>query len=80
MQIVYNVLFGLAVAVAAVFALMVFATGKGDAMSGGGSIRTTFKGKAGIDDMISRLTLTLGIAFMVLTVVLDIVGNNIQSN
>lgn len=75
----YNVLFGLAIAVAILFALLVFATGKGDAMSGGGSIRTSFKGKASIDDLISRLTLGLGIAFMVLTVVLDIVGNRLPS-
>lgn len=80
MLVVYNILFGLAIAVAAIFALLVFATGKGDAMSGGGSVRTTFKGKASIDDLISRLTLGLGIAFMVLTIVLDIVGNKLPSS
>lgn len=75
----YNILFGLAVAVAVLFALLVFATGKGDAMSGGGSIRTSFKGKASIDDLISRMTLGLGIGFMVLTIILDVVGNNLPS-
>lgn len=79
-MVVYNILFGLAILVAAVFALLVFATGKGDAMSGGGSVRTTFKGKASIDDLISRMTLGLGIAFMVLTIVLDIVGNKLPSS
>jgi preprotein translocase subunit SecG len=78
--LVYNIIFGLAIVVAATFALLVFATGKGDAMSGGGSVRTTFKGKASIDDLISRLTLGLGIAFMVLTIVLDILGNKLPSN
>ena len=64
---------GLLVAVG--FAFLVFATGKGDAMGGGGSVRTTFKGKASFDDLISKITLYLGIAFMVLMLVLDYVSN-----
>jgi preprotein translocase subunit SecG len=64
---------GLIVAVG--FAFLVFATGKGDAMGGGGSVRTTFKGKASFDDLISKLTLYLGISFMVLMLILDYVSN-----
>jgi len=76
-QTFYNVLLGLGMVVAVVFAMLVFVTGKGDAMSGGGSVRTTFKGKASIDDLISRMTLFLGIGFMALMLVLDIIGNRI---
>jgi protein translocase SecG subunit len=56
----------LAVLAAVVFSVLVLITGKGDAMSGGGSVRTTYKGKATFDDIISRATLYTGIAFMVL--------------
>ncbi len=77
MQTFYNILLGLALISATVFAFLVFATGKGDAMSGGGSVRTSYKGKASIDDMISRLTLGFGGLFMVLTLALDILGNRI---
>ncbi|MCW5947816.1 MAG: preprotein translocase subunit SecG [Fimbriimonadales bacterium] len=46
---------------------------KSDAMSGGSSqIRTTFKGKAGFDDHMSKLTLYLGVSFMALALLLDI--------
>ncbi len=46
---------------------------KSDAMSGGSStIRTTFKGKAGFDDHMSRLTLILGVSFMALALLIDI--------
>lgn len=73
----YRILLGVAMLVALVFALLVFVTGKGDAMSGGGSVRTTFKGKASIDDLISRMTLILGITFMALMLALDVIGNRI---
>jgi len=70
----YNVVLVIAVIVAILFALLVFATGKGDAMSGGGGVRTTYKGKASIEDKISQLTLGLGIAFMALMLVLDLIA------
>ncbi len=73
----YRITLGLAMLVAVVFALLVFVTGKGDAMSGGGSIRTTYKGKASIDDLISRMTLYLGIGFMALMLGLDVLGNRL---
>ena len=71
----YNIAMGAAVVVAVLFAVLVIITGKGDAMSGGGSVRTTFKGKAGFDDIMSRWTLGLGIAFLVLMVVIDTISN-----
>lgn len=77
MQIAYNVILGLALFAALMFAALVLLTGKGDAMSGGGGIRTSFKGKAGFDDFISRLILYLGIGFMALTLLLDVIANKV---
>ena len=77
MNTLYNVLLIFGLIVAVVFALMVFVTGKGDAMSGGSSVRTSFKGKASFDDVISRLTLGLGALFMALMLIINIVGNNL---
>lgn len=77
MLVAYNILLGLAILVAIVFIGIVFVTGKGDAMSsGGGGIRTTFKGKASIEDQISRMTLYLGGGFMFIMLVLDWLGAN----
>ena len=75
MTIFYNILLGIAILVAFLFAMLVFVTGKGDAMSGGGSIRTSFKGKAGFEDFMSRIILILGGMFMGLTLLLDVLGN-----
>lgn len=78
MQTFYNVAMGLGIAVAVVFALLVFATGKGDAMSGGsGSVRTTFKGKTSFDDIMAKWTLWLGVFFMVLMLAIDLIGNHL---
>jgi len=66
---------GLAIIVAVLFAGLVLITGKGDAMSGGGSVRTTFKGKASFEDYMSRATLFLGVGFLALMVLIDAVGN-----
>jgi len=75
---IYYIVLGLAVLVAIVFALLIFVTGKGDAMSGGsGSIRTTFKGRATFDDAVSNLTLWLGAGFIVLMLLLDWMGTQI---
>jgi len=73
-QVAYTISIVLGVVVAVVFSALVFLTGKGDAMSGGGSVRTTFKGKASFDDFMSRLTLYLGIGFMALMLVIDVLG------
>lgn len=75
----YNVLAIVALAVALVFTALVLLTGKGDAMSGGGgSVRTTFRGKAGIDDQISKLVFYLGGAFVVLMIVLEAISSRIR--
>ncbi|HEY0867580.1 MAG TPA: preprotein translocase subunit SecG [Fimbriimonas sp.] len=77
MQTLYNILIGIGLLVALLFTALVFITGKGDAMSGGGSIRTTFKGKASFEDTMSRVTLILGILFMALMLIVDVVGNRL---
>ncbi len=79
MHIAYNILLVVAVIIAVLFTAMVFFTGKGDAMSGSGGIRTTFKGKASFDDIAAKLTFYLGITFMGLMVVLDIIANRMPS-
>ena len=79
MFILYKVLLTLGLIVAIGFAFLVFATGKGDAMGGGTSVRTSFKGKASFDDVISRLTLYLGVSFMAIMLALDAVSNYTQS-
>ena len=77
MNALYNVAIVLGVIVSIVFSALVFLTGKGDAMSGSGSIRTSYKGKASFDDIISRVTLYTGIGFMVLMILVDALGNRI---
>ena len=78
METLYHVVMWLGILVAIVFALLVFATGKGDAMSGGGgAVRTTFKGKASFDDIMSRWTLYLGGAFIALMLLINVLGNNV---
>jgi preprotein translocase subunit SecG len=74
----YNVLLGLGVLIALLFSALVFLTGKGDAMSGGGSIRTTYKGKASFDDTMSKMTLYLGIGFLALMIIIDTVSNRMR--
>ncbi len=71
----YHSLLVLGFIIAAIFSLLVFITGKGDAMSGGGSVRTTFKGKASFDDYMSRACLYLGLGFMAIMLGLDIIAS-----
>ena len=59
---------------AVVFSVLVLVTGKGDAMSGGGSVRTTYKGKATFDDIMSKGTLYTGIAFMAFVLLYQVVN------
>jgi preprotein translocase subunit SecG len=76
LQAFYVFLIVLGMVVAVVFSALVFLTGKGDAMSGGGGgVRTTFKGKASFDDVMSKITLWLGIGFMGLMLLLAIIGH-----
>ncbi len=74
MQVTLNILHAIAIVVAIAFATLIFFTGKGDAMGGSSGVRTTFKGKAGFDDFISKTTLYLGVSFMALTLILDIIN------
>jgi len=76
----YKVTIGLAIIVALLFAVLVLITGKGDAMSGGSSVRTSFKGKASFDDYMSRATLILGISFLALMIIIDAVGNRLTGH
>jgi len=71
----YNLLLILGFIVAGLFSMIVLFTGKGDAMSGGGSVRTTFKGKASFDDIMSRIAFGFGIAFMAITLLLNAVSS-----
>jgi len=77
-QTAYNLFLVLGVLFAIPFIALVMLTGKGDAMSGGGGVRTTFRGKASFDDIMSRYTLILGAAFMALMVVIDAIGNHLN--
>ncbi len=70
-----SILTGVGIVIAIMFTLLVFVTGKGDAMSGGGGVRTSFKGKASFDDIMSKVTLYTGISFMALMLILDVLGN-----
>ena len=79
MQIAYNVLLVIGLLIAIVFIALVYLTGKGDAMSGGSGVRTTFKGKASFEDTIGKVTLYLGVSFMALMLVIDLLGNKLDT-
>lgn len=78
MNVGYQIIFWLGIIVAILFSALVILTGKGDAMSGGGSIRTTFKGKASFDDQISKWTLILGVSFLVLMLAVDVMSRFVK--
>ncbi len=77
MQTAYYIVLGVASLVAIAFIALVFITGKGDAMSGGGQVRTSFKGKASFDDQVSKLTIYLASIFVALMLMLDWLGARI---
>ena len=79
MDLVYKLLIGLGVIVAILFSILVLITGKGDAMSGGGGVRTSFKGKVTQEDMMSRMTLIFGITFLGIALVVDIIGSHLYA-
>lgn len=74
---IYNFLLGLAILVAVVFIALILITSKGDAMSGGGAVRTTFKGRATVDDQIAKLNMYLAGGFLVAMIALDYFANRI---
>lgn len=75
MIIVSKILFVVLLLVALFYTFITIVFGsKTDAMSGGSStIRTTYRGKAGFDDFMSRMTFILGLIFMGLCLVIDII-------
>lgn len=77
MQTFLTVLNVLAVIVAVLFAGLVFITGKGDAMSGGSSVRTSFKGKQSFDDIMSKWTMGFGVSFMALMLIINILADRV---
>ena len=79
MNTLYNILIALGLVVAFFFSALVLLTGKGDAMAGGGAVRTSFKGKASFDDIMSRWTLILGISFMALMLIIDVIGTRLAT-
>ena len=79
MQTVYNIILWISTFVAILFFLLVFITGKGDAMSGSGGVRTSFKGKASFEDQMSKWTLILGVAFMAMMLTLDVISAKLPS-
>lgn len=80
MAILSNVILFLAIFVAIVFSLLVLLTGKGDAMSGGGSVRTSYKGKATFDDIMSKATLILGVSFMALVLFYSVLSKRVLAD
>lgn len=78
MGIFYSIFLGIGILVAVVFSALVLLTGKGDAMAGSSGVRTTFKGKASFDDQMSLVTLVLGISFMALMLVIDVLGKVLE--
>ena len=79
MSILSSVVLFLASVVAIVFSLLVLLTGKGDAMSGGGSVRTSYKGKATFDDIMSRAALYLGVSFMALVLLYNVLSARVRT-
>jgi preprotein translocase subunit SecG len=75
--ILSNIVLFLALASAVVFSLLVLLTGKGDAMSGGGSVRTSYKGKATFDDIMSKSALILGVSFMALVLLYSVLSKRV---
>lgn len=75
---IYNLLLGISLVLAVAFSALIFLTGKGDAMGGASAVRTTFKGKASIEDQIARASLILGVAWMVMMLVVDLAGSRLK--
>jgi protein translocase SecG subunit len=80
LNVLNHFLFGILLFVSVVFVLITVIFGsKSDAMSGGSSqIRTTYKGKPGFDDAMSKATLILGLVFMGLCLVINVVQQRIK--
>ncbi|MFN8138941.1 MAG: preprotein translocase subunit SecG [Fimbriimonadales bacterium] len=75
MKTLDTILLGLLMVVSLIYVIITSVFGsKSDAMSGGASqIRTTYRGKPGFDDFMSRLTLILGGVFLGLALIINII-------
>jgi len=80
LEVLSKFLFGVLLVVAVIFIFVTTVFGsKSDAMSGGSSsIRTTYRGKPGFDDFMSKATLILGCVFMGLCLIIDIVQQRMK--
>ncbi len=78
LNIVFQIALGIALLIGVALIAVIFFTGKGDAMSGGGGVRTNFKGKASFDDKISQWVLIGGATFMGLMVFCDVLLHKIN--
>lgn len=77
METTFNVVLGFAIFVALMFIALIYFTSKGDAMSGGSGVRTTFKGKAGFDDFVSKMIIFSAAGFFLCLIVLDALASRI---
>lgn len=79
-QFVYTFLLWVDVVIAVIFTVLVtFQGAKAGGLTGASAaVRTTYKGKPGFDDFISRITLGTGIAFMVVTLVMQVIAARIK--
>lgn len=80
MLVVFRILLGVAVVVAIALIGIIFVTGKGDSMSGGSGVRTTFRGKATYEELIARNILFGGLGFMALLVICDVLLHSIYGS
>ncbi len=77
MVVAYNIFLWLDRIVALLFIALVTMQGaKAGGLTGASaSVRTTFKGKAGFDDYMSRVTLYLGLSFFVITLLVEVLAH-----
>lgn len=72
--ILYNIVVWIAILVAILFIALIFFTSKGDAMSSGGSVRTSYKGRTTTEDKIAKMTLSFAALFVGLMLLLDFIS------
>jgi protein translocase SecG subunit len=76
-QILYNMLFWLDIIIAFAFTvLVIFQGAKAGGLTGASaSVRTSYKGKPGFDDFLSRITLYIGVGFMGVTLIVQFIAH-----
>jgi protein translocase SecG subunit len=75
---IYSALFVVDIIIALAFTvLVIFQGAKAGGLTGASaSVRTAYKGKPGFDDFLSRITLYLGVAFMAVTLVVQLIAHH----